>query len=204
MTSLFFAFGRALIVSTVLVALPQAAAQAAETIRVRGTIESVDHANLVVKTREGRSVSIALGQGWGVSSVKKATLADVKPGDFVGAAAAGSGDPLEAIELVIFPAGVKSNEGHYGWDLMPESTMTNATVAATIETVKGSVLTLAYPGGEKHINVSSDIPIVTPIPADKSDLKPGAFVFVPAQQADDKSLSTGRVVVSKDGVAPPM
>jgi hypothetical protein len=180
------------------------AARAAEMVRVRGTIESVDATTLHVKTREGRSVAIKLAEGWGVSGVKKAELADIKPGSFVGAAAVGSGDNLQAVEVLVFPAGAKSNEGHYGWDLMPESTMTNATVASTLESVKGPVLTLAYPGGEKHITVSPETPIVTFAPAEKSDLKPGLQVFVPTQVADDKSMSTQRVIVGNNGIAPPM
>jgi hypothetical protein len=180
------------------------AAQAAESVRIRGTIESIDATSLTVKTREGKTVAIKLADGWAVSGVKKAALADIKPGSFVGAAAMGSGDTLQAVEILVFPAGAKSNEGHYGWDLMPESTMTNATVASTIESVKGPVLTLAYPGGEKHINVSPETPIVTFAPAEKSDLKPGAAVFVPVQVADDKSMSTQRVIVGNNGVAPPM
>lgn len=184
---------------------PAFAQAAAPTIRVRGTIESLDASSLVVKSREGKSVPISLAEGWGVSGIKKAAMTDIKPGTFVGVASVGgSGGPANAIEVLVFPAGVKSGEGHYGWDLLPESSMTNATVATTVESVSGPVLTLAYPGGEQKIAVSAETPIVTFAPADKSDLKVGSAVFVPAQRGDDGALKTSRVVVGNNGVAPPM
>jgi hypothetical protein len=46
--------------------------------------------------------------------------------------------------------------------------------------------------------------VVTPSPASPADLKPGEKVFLSATRAADGSLSTARVTVSKDGVAPPM
>lgn len=181
-----------------------ALAQTAPTVRVRGTIEKIDGAVLVVKAREGNSVSIKLNEGWGVSGIKAATMEDIKPGTFVGAASVGSGADTKAIEVLVFPAGVKSGEGSYAWDLLPESNMTNATVASTIQSVKGPVMTLAYPGGEKTIAITPETPIVTFATAQKSDLVPGASVFVPAQVAEDKSLSTARIVVGNNGIAPPM
>lgn len=181
-----------------------ASAQTAPTVRVRGTIESLSGSTLVVRAREGNSVSIRLNEGWGVSGIKAATIEDIKPGTFVGAASVGSGADTKAIEVLVFPAGVKSGEGSYGWDLLPESTMTNATVASTVQSVTGPVMTLAYPGGEKTIAITPETPIVTFAPAQKSDLVPGASVFVPAQAADDRTLSTARVVVGNNGIAPPM
>lgn len=173
--------------------------------RVRGTVERIDAGALVVKSREGSLVTVKLREGWTIGGLARATLADIKPGSFVGAAALGPANgPLQALEILVFPAGVKSNEGHFGWDLMPESTMTNATVSSTVESVAGPVLTLAYPGGEKTIVVRPDTPIVTFAPAEKSDLKPGAPVFLSAQRADDQSLSTMRITVGNNGVAPPM
>lgn len=195
----------ALLAATVAFAGPAFAQMPAPTVRVRGTVEKLDGSTLVVKSREGQSVSIKLNEGWAVSGIRKASLADIKPGTFIGTAAMSRGDgPLQAVEVLVFPPGVKSGEGHYGWDLLPESTMTNATVASTVDSVSGPVLTLSYPGGEKKIAVAPEAPVVTFAPAAISDLVPGAAVFVPAQRAEDKSLSTMRVVVGNNGIAPPM
>ena len=83
-------------------------AQAAETVRVRGTIVSLDGSTLTVKTREGPTSAVALATGWKVTGVAKASVEDIKPGDFVGiaslpTAAAGEG----AIEVLIFPPAMK-------------------------------------------------------------------------------------------------
>ena len=44
-------------------------------------------------------------------------------------------------------------------------------------------------------------PIVTAVPADRSALKPGEYVFFGAEKAADVTLTpTGRIQVSRDGV----
>ncbi len=182
-------------------------AQAAENVRVRGTIVSLDGSTLTVKTREGPTAALALKPGWKVTGVAAASLADIKPGDFVGVASlprSAGGDG--ALEVLIFPATMKgTGEGSYPWDLKPKSTMTNGTVANAVKEVDGRKLTLSYSGGqEKTISVADGTPIVTFAPATQADLKPGATVFVPAQRAADGALSTGFVVVGENGVAPPM
>jgi hypothetical protein len=48
------------------------------------------------------------------------------------------------------------------------------------------------------------VPVVTPAPATRDDLKAGAPVFIVARPQPDGSLSAAFVAVGKDGVAPPM
>jgi hypothetical protein len=182
-------------------------AQAAESVRVRGTIVSLDGSTLTVKTREGSDAALALKPGWKVTGVAKASVEDIKPGDFVGIASlptASGGDG--AVEVLVFPPTLKgTGEGSYPWDLRPKSSMTNATVTNAVKDVDGRSLTLSYSGGkEKKISIPDGIPIVTFGPATEADLKPGATVFVPAQRGDDGALATGFVVVGTNGVAPPM
>ncbi len=180
--------------------------QAAETVRVRGTIVSLDGSTLTVKTREGPTAALALKPGWKVRGVATASLGDIKPGDFVGVASlprAAGGDG--AIEVLVFPAAMKgTGEGSYPWDLKPNSTMTNATVSNAVKEVDGRMLTLTFDGQEKKISVAEGTPIVTFAPATNADLKPGATVFVPAQRGADGNISTGFVVVGANGVVPPM
>ena len=182
-------------------------AQAAETVRVRGTIVSLEGSTLTVKTREGPTSALALKPGWKVTGVSKASVEDIKPGDFVGIASlptAAGGDG--AVEVLVFPPAMKgTGEGSYPWDLKPKSTMTNATVTNAVKDVDGRTLTLSYSGGqEKKIAIADGVPIVTFSPATEADLKPGATVFVPAQRGDDRALVTGFVVVGTNGVSPPM
>jgi hypothetical protein len=181
-------------------------AQADDTVRVRGTIASLEGSTLTVKTREGPNATLALKPGWKMTGVAAASLSDIKPGDFVGIASlptAAGGDG--AIEVLIFPPAMKgTGEGSYPWDLKPKSAMTNGTVLNAVKDVDGRTLTISYKGGEKKISVPDGVPIVTFGPATEADLKPGATVFVPAQRGADGSLATGFVVVGANGVNPPM
>ena len=185
--------------------LGASAAWAQSPTRVRGTIERVDGSTLTVKSREGADVTIRLADNLSVSGVLKAALADIKPGTYVGVAALPQpGGALRAVEVLVFPEAMRGTaEGHGPWDLLPESTMTNATVAESVERVEGRTLTLKYKDGDKTITVPPDTPIVTLAPGDKSELKPGAAVFIPAARQPDGSLQASRVIVGRE-VAPPM
>ncbi len=182
-------------------------AQAAENVRVRGTIVGLEGSTLTVKTREGPDTAVALKPGWKVAGIAKSSVEDIKPGDFVGIASlptAAGGDG--AVEVLVFPPAMKgTGEGSYPWDLKPKSSMTNATVTNAVKGVDGRTLDLSYSGGkEKKISIPDGIPIVTFGPATEADLKPGATVFVPAQRGDDGTLATGFVAVGTNGVDPPM
>jgi ribosome maturation factor RimP len=181
-------------------------AKAADQVRVRGTVESLQGSTLSVKTREGTDAKIMLKDGWKVSSVANASIDDIKPGDFVGIASlptASGGDG--ALEVLIFPAAMKgTGEGSYAWDLKPNSSMTNATVADAVKSVDGHTVTVTYKGKEKKIAIPDGTPVVTFAAAVEADLKPGATVFVPSEKAADGTISSSRVVVGTNGVVPPM
>ncbi|TCQ25803.1 hypothetical protein [Rhizobium sp. PP-CC-3G-465] len=182
------------------------AVQAADQIQVRGVVESLEGNMLSVKTREGTDAKIMLTDGWKVSSVAKASIDDIKTGDFVGIASlptAEGGDG--ALEVLIFPAAMKgTGEGSYAWDLKPNSSMTNATVANAVKSVDGQTVTVTYKGKEKKISILAGTPVVTFARAVEADLKSGATVFVPSEKAADGSISSSRVVVGTNGVQPPM
>jgi hypothetical protein len=181
-------------------------AQEGTPTRIRGTIEKLEGQTLIVKSREGQELSIALSNDLKVSAVEKAQLSDIKQGDFIGTAAVpGTDGKLHAQEVLIFPEALRgAGEGHRPWDLTPDSTMTNATVAEVAEGAKGRLLKLKYKDGEKEIEVPMEAPIVTLAPGDPSLLQPGTVVFISATKAGDGTLSTSRVTAGKDGVAPPM
>jgi hypothetical protein len=110
-----------------------------------------------------------------------------------------------AIEVHIFPESMRgTGEGHYPWDLRPQSTMTNANVEQTVTAMEGQTLTLKYKDGEKKITVPADAVIVTYVPGDKAELKPGTKIIVAATKQEDGSLRTPRVNYGKDGLTPPM
>ena len=193
--------------AAVVLTLFNLAAEAQTTMmRVRGTVTGLDGQMLALKTREGKDVKIKLADNFGVVGVVAASMAQIQPNSFVGIASMKDKDGRQvALEVLVFPESARgSNEGHYPWDLQPASMMTNATVAANVDSNNGRELTLNYKGGQQQITVPAGIPIVTFSSGDRALLVPGAAVFVPAQVAADGSMSAGRVLVGKDGTKPPM
>jgi hypothetical protein len=111
---------------------------------------------------------------------------------------------LTALEVLVFPEAARgAGEGHYAWDLMPGSMMTNANVDMVANGVNGRVLTLSYKGGSKEVIVPETTPVVTFAPAMRADLIVGKKVLVNATGSSSSYVAT-RIVVEKDGVAPPM
>jgi hypothetical protein len=112
----------------------------------------------------------------------------------------------KAVEIHIFPEPLRGvGEGHRPWDLVPNSTMTNATVAQMVKGVEGNEITLKYKDGEKKILVTPETAIVTFVPGDRSELKPGAKIFIAAaNKKDDGTLEAASVSVGRDGLTPPM
>jgi hypothetical protein len=184
-----------------------AGAAAAQTpVRVRGTVEALDGYQLKVKSREGTNVTIKLADPYTVAAVVKTELAAVKPGAFIGTASMKQADgSLVALEVLVFPEAMRgTGEGHYPWDLQPESMMTNATIATLADSPKGREMTLTYKGESNKVIVPAGVPIVTFAPGDKAMLKPGAKVFIGTQKQADGTLTAARVNVGKDGLTPPM
>ena len=183
-----------------------AEAQTAPPTRIRGTIEAADAHAMTVNTRTGDKVEIALADPLTVLTVKKVELASIGTCNFVGIATrTGADGTQQAIEVLVFPEAMRgAGEGSYPWDLEPGSTMTNGTVKGTVQAAAATELTVAYKDGSKTIHVAQGAPIVTFAPAERADVKPGAPVFFSATKGADGKFSTARVVVGKDGVAPPM
>jgi hypothetical protein len=191
-----------------LVALISAAAAVAQTTptRLRGTITAIDGKTVTIATREGNPVDVRLADNWVVALVAPVTVADIREGSFVGIASVGTDANRTALEVLVFPEAMKgAGEGHYPWDLQPESMMTNATVSTVASAADGQTLRLDYRGGgTQTIKVKPGTPIVTFLPGDRSDARVGAKVFVGAARAADGTYSAGRLNVGKDGLTPPM
>ena len=199
-------FGTALLTATLATAA-FAQTPATKPARIRGDIVSLDGDTLKVHRRSGDTVSIELKPAVAVSAVKSMQLSDIKPGSFIGTAATtGTDGKLTATEVVVFPESARgTGEGHYAWDLGPNSSMTNANVDTVVQGTSGRDLKLSYKGGNNVVTVPPNVPIVTFTPAAHSDLTPGKKVFVVATPAATQGAYVAqRVVVEKDGVAPPM
>jgi len=188
------------------IALPMlAAAQNSPPVRIRGTVEAADAASVRVQTREGNQVTLAIGSGTRYSAVKALDLSAITSGSFIGTAGKpGPNGSVEAIEVLVFPEEARgSGEGHYDWDLLPGSSMTNATVAAAVSGNNGRDLDLVYQGKSIKVHVPQGVPVVTFALATQQDVKPGLAVFIVASRVAD-GMNAARIVVEKDGVKPPM
>jgi hypothetical protein len=183
------------------------AQQQSNAVHVRGTIESKDHQTLNVKARSGETLKVNLADSAPVRAVVKAPLSDVRTGSFVGITAMPQPDGTQkAVEIHIFPEAMRgTGEGHRPWDLMPKSTMTNATVANEVASNNGKTLVLKYKDGEKTFEVSPDVPVVTFAPATEVDLKPGEKVFsAVANKLPDGTIVASNITVGRNGISPPM
>jgi len=199
--------GSTLALSAACLAVPAVAqAQNTEQVHVRGSIVAVDGSNLKVRTREGKTVDVTLADGARVAGVARADIGDIKPGDFVGIASLPKADGGDgALEVLIFPPAMKgTGEGSYGWDLRPNSSMTNATVAKAVKGVEGHTVTVSYHGKEKKIAIPAGTPVVTLAPATMKDLVAGAVAFVSATKGSKGALIAQQIVVGANGVVPPM
>ena len=182
-------------------------ASAQETVRIRGTIEKVDGAVYVVTNRDGAELKLTISDPGLYVAIVKSTMADIKPGMFVGATGMTQPDGSQkAIEVHIFPESMRgTGGGHYDWDLRPNTKMTNANVEQTVGGVDGPVLTVKYKDGEKKVFVTPETQVVTYVIGDKADLKPGTKIFVgAAKKGADGTWQTPRVTYGKDGLTPPM
>jgi hypothetical protein len=174
--------------------------------RVRGAIESVDGDVLTVKSRSGEDVKLHMTGDIKVFGIIKISMADIKVGSFIGATTVPGPDGKQnALEVHVFPEDMRgTGEGSRPYDLRPNSTMTNATVAESVAGNDGHTLMVKYKDGEKQVEVLPDTPVVTYVPADKSDLKAGAKLIAFIKPLPDGSFETNRISVGRDGLTPPM
>ncbi|WP_166302870.1 hypothetical protein [Bradyrhizobium sp. 2S1] len=184
-----------------------ASAQQSPTVRIRGTIEAVDGAMLSIKSRDGADMKVRTTDNVAVFGVAKTDLSQIKPGSYIGVTAMPEPDGTQkAIAVHIFPENQRgAAEGFRPWDLRANSTMTNATVAETVEGTDGQNITVKYKDGEKKVVVPPGTPVVTFVAGDKAELKPGAKIIIfGAAKKEDGTLEANRVNVGRDGIAPPM
>ena len=174
--------------------------------RVRGTIEGIDGDVVDVKSRSGDDVKLHMTSDMRIVGIVKISLADIKVGSFIGATTVPGPDGSQnAVEVHVFPEAMRgTGEGSRPYDLRPNSTMTNATVAESVAGNDGHTLLVKYKDGEKKVVVSPETPVVTYVPADKSDLKEGAKIIAFVKKLPDGSFETDRISVGRDGLTPPM
>src|SRR6266700_5783479 len=180
-------------------------APAQETVRIRGTVERIDGPVYVVKNRDGAELRLTLTDNPLFVAIVPSTLADIKQGMFVGSAGMMQPDGAQkAIEVHIFPESMRgTGEGHYDWDLLPKSKMTNAHVEQAVTAVDGKVLSVKYKDGEKKLLVTPETIVVTYEMGKREEVQPGTRIFVAvAKKQPDGTVQAPRITYGRNGQAP--
>jgi hypothetical protein len=189
-------------------------------VHLRGTVVSTTATRLTVKTSDGET-TVALTPKTGYAGAMTGSMADIKPGTFLGIASVEHGKASTALEVTVFPDSMRgTGEGDYPWDLkagaghsmmtngnVSHSMMTNGSVGHSMMTNgavhsmmgHGTTVMMTYKGGSRTIEIPPNAPIVTIAPGSKALLEPGAHVFVIAANG-----TAGFVVVGEHGAIPPM
>lgn len=163
--------------------------------RVRGTISGLEGNVLSVKAANGSSVPVQLAEKTVIVFTQPIAIGDIQPGDFLGVTSMKREDgALTAYEVRRFPKPL--NPGHRPFDGRSDQTMTNAAVAAMVQSADGRVLTLTYEGGSQKITVPEGASISTLVPGNRAQLVPGAPVNLTARADDGGALTAIRIQVS--------
>jgi hypothetical protein len=178
--------------------------------RVSGTIDRTLGSFIFATGRDGGTVTIKLADNASITTVLKATVADIKPGDYIGSGAVPQADGSQkAVEVHIFARPQADGGHHYaGWYGAPNGTMTNGfvqpvVVAAARAEGGDQSFVVKYPDGEKTIIVPESAHIARYIVGNKDDLKPGAaFRIQTAAKQPDGTYTATSISVGKDGGRP--
>jgi hypothetical protein len=177
---------------------------------VRGTIERVDGNTIYGRGADGSVITLKLTDKATITAVLKATVADIKPGDYIGSGAVPQADGSQrAVEVHIFPK-PQQDGGHFyeGWYGALNGTMTNGFVQpATVTTVATEVgdpsIVVKYPQGEKRIIIPADAHIVRNVSGSRDDLKAGAaFRAQAAAKHPDGTYTISAINVGREGARP--
>jgi hypothetical protein len=201
----------AAVAATLIVSAAFAQQQQPGTQRLNGTIERVDGNTIYAKGRDGSAITLKLAGDATVTAVLKATVADIKPGAYIGSGAMPQPDGSQkAVEVHIFAKPQADNGHHYsGWYGAPNGTMTNGfvqptgTVGAALVEAGDPSFMVKYHDGEKRVVVPANAHIVRYAAGSKDDLKAGAaFRAQAATKQADGTYTASNISVGRDGGRP--
>lgn len=178
---------------------------AQDTVRIRGTVERIEGPIFMVKSRDGSEVKLTVTDKPLFVAIVPGKMSDIKPGMYVGSAGMMQADGTQkAIEVHIFPESMRgTGDGHYDWDLLPKSKMTNGNVEQAVTGVDGPVLSVKYKDGEKKLVVTPQTVVVTYEMGKREEIVPGTRIFVAAAKKQaDGTLQTPRITYGRNGEGP--
>jgi hypothetical protein len=168
-----------------------AAAQSSNPFVFNGTVKSVDASSVSLTSEESGALNtFRLGPNLLVIRNMPASLADIKPNDFIASAAVRKTDgKLHSTELRIFPEALRGlGEGQRLMNDAQNQTMTNATVSGTAIIGGSNNIRVKFPGGESELILDSGIPVTAVVPLHPSLLKAGDKVRLQGANTSDGVL----------------
>jgi hypothetical protein len=192
------AFIGAIVGAVAALTLTTGAVRAQQAQRFTGEVESVKGDDVTVKKADGQVVHVVLDKDLHVNHAVKASLADIKPGSFIGTGAYPDGNSWKAAEVHIFPQGSRQGEGHRTWSSDPSGTMTNAEVTAAVVESDRDQLTLTTNGQNYKITVPPEAPIVRFETGSKALVKKGAWIGVSNGVEKNGQIAVKAITVSDD------
>ena len=172
-------------------------AQSNNVINILGTVEKIDPTSISVKNDEdGALEGFKLGPDLLVLQNKTATLADIRPNDFVASAAVrGVDGKLHSTELRIFPDAMRGvGEGQRPMNDGRNQTMTNATVTGTAVVNGSNDIRVRFEGGESELIVDPDVPVTRIDTADIGLVRNGVKVRARGVRTAD-SANINRITI---------
>ncbi len=158
----------------ILLAAPVMAQPAAVTERhvpapprgVAGTVVSMSEQQVILRQADGKTITVLMTPRWTVSKPRKASIAELRLGDFIGSANVDLGpDKGRANELRIFEPGYRPEYGTHSI-AAPGTSMTHGFVFGIAKREGGTDLDIAYPEGRRAILVPGEMGVTV------SDLQP--------------------------------
>ncbi len=161
---------------------------------------------LSVKTRDGAMLNVNIDDKSRVSTLVKASLADIKPDTYIGIAGIPQPDgSIQAFSIHVLPAAARGNgQGERPWDGRPGSTMTNAFAGSSVVSTNGQILMVKNKDGEKKVIITPTTAFAAAAPFEKSDFHVGAQIIVfAAEKQPDGSMLVKAMYVGR-GITPAM
>jgi hypothetical protein len=177
----------------------------AETTRIRGTLMEFDTSKITIAKPDGGVEPIGVHADTRYLSVAPIGIDAIVPGSYIGVAGLPQPDgTIKALGVMVFPESARGTaEGHFPYDLQPESTMTNATVGKVSQLGSGREVVVTYGSESKTIDIVDPEKVASFTPSDSSILVDGAKTVVIVDRGADGLPTARAVLVGKDGFTPP-
>lgn len=187
-------------------------AKSTEPDHFRGQIVSVQGQTLVMKTRAGKTVEIAVPDGVPILALGKGSFTAVDFGTYVGAVGVKLDEysPIvrdsavwlhRGFELRILDEELRGlSLGHKDWDLVPGAIISHGWV----DDIEVRVLSIKWGPtdyDETDMEVPRDVPVQRMSVSNRTALQPGVHVLVGANRVQGRHVAAF-VIAGKDGIVP--